>query len=226
MFQLHKYGWSVLWRFSKIKTLEVREISAPTITWKLEVGIVTVFSTVLTLSPTLWWFDCMWQVQFLATEPHTSAIGISLSLLFFNLVSIWGQKREGWEKARGCGTFPLAPRSKLVILTFSAASCDFRPHGQTSYRVAVFPSSQSSPSPLLFMCHYSCPWTSRTSQKGSYFPKWQRATWKLCGKRGASTCQWGHGHEALGAVPGTEQSLNVQWQQLPLPLFLLLMSGL
>lgn len=120
---------NVLWRLSKIKTLEVREIPAPTITWKLEVGIVTVFSTVLTLSPTLWWFDYMWQVWFLAIKLHTSATGTSLSLLFFQPCVNRGQKWEQWEKARGWGAqaFPLTHRSQLVPLTFSAASCDQKP---------------------------------------------------------------------------------------------------
>lgn len=43
---------------------------------------------------------------------------------------------------------------------------------------------------------------------------------------GDSTPLRGHGHEALGAVPGTEQSLTVWWQQLLPLLFLLLRSGL
>lgn len=155
----------MLWRFSKIKTLEVREISAPTITWKLEVGIATVFSTVLTLSPTLWWFDYMWQVWFLAIKLHTSAISISLSLLFFHHVSIWGQKWEWWEKARRWGAFPLALRSQLVTWPSQ------QPHvtwdlQQTSHKVYLFFFSQPSPSPVLLGCQ-ELAWTSRTSQRGN-----------------------------------------------------------
>lgn len=43
---------------------------------------------------------------------------------------------------------------------------------------------------------------------------------------GDSTPWRGHGHQALGAVPGTEQSLTVWRQQLLPLLFLLLRSGL
>lgn len=97
---------NVLWRFSKIKTLEVREIPARTITWKLEVGIATVFSTVLTLSPTLWWSDYMWQVWCLAIKLHTSATGTGLSLLFFQLFVDLGAEMRMMEEARGWGVRP------------------------------------------------------------------------------------------------------------------------
>lgn len=137
---------NVLWRFSKIKTLEVREIPAPTITWKLEVGIVTVFSTVLTLSPTLWWFDYMWQVWFLAIKLHTSATGTSLSLLFFQPCINLGEeirttgKEVGelgpsqWPAGHNWCWWPWPSQQPLVIKGLQ----------QTSHRVFLSLSSQSS----------------------------------------------------------------------------------
>lgn len=138
---------TVLWRFSKIKTLEVREISAPTITWKLEVGLATVFSTILTLSPILWWFDYMWQVWFLAIKLHTLAIGITLSLLFFNHVSIWGQQWELWRKQEVWEFRPShQPPSHTAGDPDLLSSLVIQGQLQTSREVDHSPSSQS-PSP-------------------------------------------------------------------------------
>lgn len=175
----------MLWRFSKIKTLEVREISAQTITWKVEVGIAIVFSTVLTLSPALWWSNYMWQVWFLAIKLHTSAISISLPLLFFQpFVSLEAEeKMMGQSKELKSSCLPTEPQDTAggpelfsSLLWFRACS---RPD------LGWVPHSPHSPHhpALLLGCHLLA-WTSRTSQKGKYILNGKKPSGSHVGKQG------------------------------------------
>lgn len=144
----------------------MREIPAPTITWKLEVGIATVFSTVLTLSPTLWWSDYMWQVWFLAIKLHTSATGTSLSLLFFQLCVDLGAEMRTMGEARGWGAqaFPLPTVTTGDLDLLSNLLWSKACSKPVIRWISPGPHSLHHPV-LLFRCHLLAG-VSRTSQKG------------------------------------------------------------